>query len=257
MRRSGAVASAFSGSRGRPFERGTSGNPSGRPKGHRNKATLAMEELLDGDAPALTRKVIERALEGDMVAMRLCLERVLPPRRDRPVAFALPKVELVKDVPAAAAAIPEACADGMLSPGEAAEIMNCSRPMAEPSQNRAGNRGARAAAKAVRRKTANATEKKRWCGENPGRLRAKARAPFLRGAAERRQPNETLGREAPAIAAHKRMGWKPAGPNRSWVRCTTARRRRRTPPLRVCPRYVSVPATLHRHAVRSIASWGA
>ena len=110
--------------RGRPFKRGTSGNPNGRPKGHRNKATLAMEELLDGDAPALTRKVIERALEGDMVAMRLCLDRVLPPRRDRPVAFALPKIESVKDVPAAAAAILGACAAGALSPGEADEIMN-------------------------------------------------------------------------------------------------------------------------------------
>jgi hypothetical protein len=110
--------------RGRPFEPGRSGNPSGRPKGHRNKATMAMEELLDGEAEGLTRKVIERALEGDMVAMRLCLDRVLPPRRDRPVAFALPKIESAKDVPAATAAILEACADGMLSPGEASEIMN-------------------------------------------------------------------------------------------------------------------------------------
>jgi Family of unknown function (DUF5681) len=110
--------------RGRPFEPGRSGNPSGRPKGHRNKATMAMEELLDGEAEGLTRKVIERALEGDMVAMRLCLDRVLPPRRDRPVAFELPKIESAKDVPAATAAILEACADGMLSPGEAAEIMN-------------------------------------------------------------------------------------------------------------------------------------
>jgi hypothetical protein len=109
--------------RGRPFEPGTSGNPNGRPKGHRNKATLAMEELLDGDAPALTRKVIERALEGDMVAMRLCLDRVMPPRRDRPVAFELPKIESAKDVPAAGAAILQACADGALSPGEAAEII--------------------------------------------------------------------------------------------------------------------------------------
>jgi hypothetical protein len=110
--------------RGRPFERGRSGNPSGRPRGHRNKTTMAAEQLLDGEAEMLTRKVIERASEGDMVAMRLCLDRVLPPRRDRPVAFALPKIESVKDVPAAAAAILEACADGTLSPGQAAEIMN-------------------------------------------------------------------------------------------------------------------------------------
>jgi hypothetical protein len=64
--------------RGRPFERGRSGNPSGRPKGHRNKATMAIEELLDGEAEGLARKVIDKALEGDMAALRLCLERLLP-----------------------------------------------------------------------------------------------------------------------------------------------------------------------------------
>jgi Family of unknown function (DUF5681) len=110
--------------RGRPFEPGKSGNPNGRPKGHRNKATMAMEELLEGEAEGLARKVIEQGLAGDMVAMRICIDRLLPPRRDRPVAFALPKIESAKDVPAAAAAILEACADGMLSPGEAAGIMN-------------------------------------------------------------------------------------------------------------------------------------
>jgi hypothetical protein len=109
--------------RGRPFEPGGSGNPSGRPKGRRNKATMAMEELLDGEAEGLTRKVIERALEGDMVGMRLCLERVLPPRRDRPVMFELPKIESANDVPVATTAILSACAAGALSPGEAAEII--------------------------------------------------------------------------------------------------------------------------------------
>ena len=109
--------------RGRPFEPGTSGNPSGRPKGHRNKATMAMEQLLEGEAEGLARKVIEQGLAGDMVAMRICLDRLLPPRRDRPVAFALPKIESANDVPVAAAAILAACAAGSLSPGEAAGIM--------------------------------------------------------------------------------------------------------------------------------------
>jgi hypothetical protein len=85
---------------------------------------MAMEELLDGEAEALTRKLVEKALEGDVAALRLCFDRLLPPRRDRPVVFELPKIESVKDVPAAAAAILEACADGTLSPGQAAEIMN-------------------------------------------------------------------------------------------------------------------------------------
>ena len=76
---------------GARFRKGQSGNPSGRPRGARNKTTLAVEALLDGEAEVLTRKAIERAKDGDSVALRLCLERILPPRKDRPVSFALPK----------------------------------------------------------------------------------------------------------------------------------------------------------------------
>ena len=110
--------------RGRPFKRGKSGNPHGRPKGSRNKTTMAVEALLDAEGAALTRKAIEKALEGDMAALRLCLERVLPPRRDRPVAFELPKIETAADALEALSAILAACADGTLSPGQAAEIMD-------------------------------------------------------------------------------------------------------------------------------------
>ena len=70
-----------------------SGNPHGRPRGSRSKTTIAVEALLDGEAKAIARKAIEKALEGDMAALRLCLERLLPPRRDRPVTFELPKIE--------------------------------------------------------------------------------------------------------------------------------------------------------------------
>ena len=55
------------------FEKGRSGNPAGKPPGARNRATLAAEALLDGEAEALTRKAIERAKEGDSVALRLVL----------------------------------------------------------------------------------------------------------------------------------------------------------------------------------------
>src|SRR5262249_4193060 len=65
--------------RGRPFEPGKSGNPKGRPKGSRNQATLLAEALLDGEAEAITRKVINAALEGDTTALRLYLERLLAP----------------------------------------------------------------------------------------------------------------------------------------------------------------------------------
>src|SRR5262245_56806224 len=76
--------------RGRPFRRGRSGNPSGRPIGARNKTTLAAEALPDNEAELLTRKLIEKAKEGDITALRLCFDRILPARRQRPVSFRLP-----------------------------------------------------------------------------------------------------------------------------------------------------------------------
>jgi hypothetical protein len=75
---------------GRPFEPGQSGNPAGRPKGSRNKATLAVEVLLDGEAESITRKAIELAKKGDLAAIRLCLDRIASPRKDRPVPSCCP-----------------------------------------------------------------------------------------------------------------------------------------------------------------------
>ncbi|WP_246776640.1 DUF5681 domain-containing protein [Microvirga sp. VF16] len=103
---------------GRLFE---PGNP-GRPKGSRNKATLALEALLDGEAEALTRKAVEMALDGDTTAMRLVMDRIMPPRKDRPVMFALPKLETPADAVKASAALVEAVASGDLTPSEAEDL---------------------------------------------------------------------------------------------------------------------------------------
>src|SRR6516162_1772746 len=65
--------------RGRPFTKGRSGNPAGRPRGLRNRSTLAAQLLLQGKAEALTRKAVELALGGDPAALRLCLDRSLRP----------------------------------------------------------------------------------------------------------------------------------------------------------------------------------
>jgi hypothetical protein len=108
--------------RGRPFAKGQSGNQSGRPAGSRNKATLAAETLLDGEAETLTRTAIEKAKQGDMAALRLCLDRILPPRKDRPTTFDLPVLQNTEDAPKALAAIATAVARGDLSISEAAEF---------------------------------------------------------------------------------------------------------------------------------------
>jgi hypothetical protein len=108
--------------RGRPFQKGCSGNPQGRPLGARNAATVIAEQLLDGEAAAITRKVIELAMQGDLTALRLCLERIVPPRRDRPVNFNLPSMNSADDASKALAAITTAVASGELTPTEAAEL---------------------------------------------------------------------------------------------------------------------------------------
>lgn len=98
------------------------GNP-GRPKGARHKTSLAIEELLDGEAEALTRKAIELAMGGDMAALRLCLERIAPARKDAPVRFDLPAITSAREAAVAASAVLVAVADGEITPVEGAAVM--------------------------------------------------------------------------------------------------------------------------------------
>jgi Family of unknown function (DUF5681) len=104
------------------FVKGCSGNPGGRPLGARNKATETAELLLDGEAEALTRMALELALGGNATALRLCLERILPPRRGRAVQLGLPPVQSAADLSGRMAAITNAAGDGVITPGEAAEL---------------------------------------------------------------------------------------------------------------------------------------
>jgi hypothetical protein len=104
------------------FQPGRSGNPAGKPKGARHKATLAAEALLDGESEELTRKAIDLAKAGDTTALRLCLERLIPARRDKPVTFDLPPIQTADDAAKAMGAILQAVAGGEISPSEGAEV---------------------------------------------------------------------------------------------------------------------------------------
>jgi hypothetical protein len=105
-----------------PFEKGESGNPAGRPRGARNQATLLIQNLLADDAEAIGRKAIEMAKAGDLAAIRLCMDRLAPARKDEPVAFELPPIEKAADSVAATASIVAAVAAGELTPSQAAEL---------------------------------------------------------------------------------------------------------------------------------------
>lgn len=105
--------------RGRPFKKGQSGNPVGKAPGTRHRATRAVQVLLDGEAEALTRKCVDMALAGDSGALRLCLDRLCPPVRERAIDAGLVLPELTADnLPRAVATIVEAVAAGHLLPGE-------------------------------------------------------------------------------------------------------------------------------------------
>ena len=78
---------------------------SGRPKGAQNKKTIAIRSLLEGQSEALTQTAITKALDGDSVALRLCLERIAPAPKDQPVSFRLPKMNNALDASEAAASV--------------------------------------------------------------------------------------------------------------------------------------------------------
>ena len=109
--------------RGQPFQKGQSANPAGRPKGSRNKSLLAIEAMMDGQAEAITQIVIAKALEGDMMAIRLVLDRIVPVRRKRPVFFELPPLKTADDAVEAVSSIVGGVANGELTATEANDLV--------------------------------------------------------------------------------------------------------------------------------------
>src|ERR1700751_5046613 len=91
--------------RGRPFPKGVSGNPHGCARGSRHKASLLSERLMEGDAEEGVRAVVPAAKNGDMTAAPIILELLLPPKKDRPVSFALPCIASAGDAAKAMGAL--------------------------------------------------------------------------------------------------------------------------------------------------------
>jgi hypothetical protein len=101
------------------FQKGQSGNPAGKPKGARHKTTLAVQALLDGEAENITRKAIEAAMAGDITAIRLVLERILPARKDSPITLELPAISNSSNVVELMQAVLDAVSNGEITPLEA------------------------------------------------------------------------------------------------------------------------------------------
>ena len=104
------------------FQKGESGNPAGRPRGARNRTTILLQNLLEDDGEARARKAIDLAKGGDLAALRMCMDRLMPARKHEPVAVDLPRLDTAADTVTAARTIVAAVAAGELTPSEAADI---------------------------------------------------------------------------------------------------------------------------------------
>ena len=104
------------------FQKGESGNPSGRPRGALNRATVLAQELLAARVESIAGKLIELAEGGDMRAIRVCMDRLMPAIKHQPIAVELPPIETAADSVAAASTIAAAVAAGELTATEAAEL---------------------------------------------------------------------------------------------------------------------------------------
>jgi hypothetical protein len=67
-----------------PYTKGQSGNPSGRPPGIKDRR-VKTRELFESRKTELIEKAIDLALGGDTQALRMCLDRIVPPIKDAPV----------------------------------------------------------------------------------------------------------------------------------------------------------------------------
>ena len=122
------------------FQPGQSGNPAGKPPGTKHKATQAALALLDGEVEALTRKAVELALNGDTVALKLCLDRIAPSLKPQAQAVTLDQ-PLPNSLTETARAFVNAAANGQLSPDIAAQLVSAVGSIARVEELKKSNIG--------------------------------------------------------------------------------------------------------------------
>lgn len=99
------------------FKPGVSGNPKGKPKGAKDKRT-ALREMFEPHKEELFKTLIHWANIGDMSAMRIVMDRIMPPVRELPMKVTIPKITGPDDCTVAQAAVLNAVAAGEMLPGE-------------------------------------------------------------------------------------------------------------------------------------------
>ena len=104
------------------FKKGASGNPAGKPKGVKHKATTMALLLMESEAEAVIKTVIDAAIGGDMTAAGIIISRLVSPAKDRPVDISLPQIKTTDDLQQFTAALLDAVSSGRIQPSEAEKI---------------------------------------------------------------------------------------------------------------------------------------
>lgn len=105
------------------WEKGVSGNPTGKPKGAKDKRT-ALRQMLVPHQEKLVETLIHFAETGDMTAMRICMDRLMPPLREDLIHVTIPKITSAEDCTNAQAAVLNAVAAGGMLPSEGTVLSN-------------------------------------------------------------------------------------------------------------------------------------
>ncbi len=104
------------------FKPGQSGNPAGRPKGSRHKASIIAEQLIDGQCEELVQRCISLALSGDTAMLKLCLDRLLPTKKSSPIKLKVPPIKNLTDLPKVTEVLGKAVFAGEIDPDSAERI---------------------------------------------------------------------------------------------------------------------------------------
>jgi hypothetical protein len=124
-----ATAETFRTMAGR-FAPGQSGNPAGRPKGSRNKATIIAEALLDEATGPVVAKAIDGALSGDGPMLRTVFQAICRKDPGRTIELDLPEGRFGDPV-AFLEATMRAVALGEITPQEAALLARVAAVMVQ------------------------------------------------------------------------------------------------------------------------------
>lgn len=174
------------------FAPGHSGNPAGRPKGARNRATLAAEAILAENADGLAERLVADGLAGDGQALRFLVGRCLPAPTGRPITLDVaPGRE--GDLLHVHGLIVRAMADGEITPQEAlaaSRVIALGLKLAERRDKIARRAAAVASGERPRPSAAEEAEKVRSDGQGDG-----GAAPASPSRAEGGVPAPAGGRE--------------------------------------------------------------